>query len=204
MPSYNNFENDVNMQSRQRDLVLSVNEFCFMQNKTNGVIKTYVGPMTMTISQTEALVVFDPRSKKFVEQNNFEKAKQLCVAAPEGWYVILKNPTDDDHRPEAGKANAIPQSMEIGTKVNIPGPVSFALYPGQMSKVVRGHKLRSNQYLIARVYDAEAAAKGMKDATIVSVNNDENAKGNSEENKESQNKFFVGQQLVIIGTVVSF
>ena len=204
MPSYNNFENDVNMQSRQRDLVLSVNEFCFMQNKTNGVIKTYVGPMTMTISQTEALVVFDPRSKKFVEQNNFEKAKQLCVAAPEGWYVILKNPTDDDHRPEAGKANAIPQSMEIGTKVNIPGPVSFALYPGQMSKVVRGHKLRSNQYLIARVYDAEAAAKGMKDATIVSVNNDENAKGNSEENKESQNKFFVGQQLVIKGTEVSF
>ena len=27
--------------TRQRDLVLSTNEFCFLQSKTNGAIKTY-------------------------------------------------------------------------------------------------------------------------------------------------------------------
>ena len=47
--------------------------------------------------------------------------------------------------------------MNIGTKINIPGPVSFALYPGQMAKVIKGHSLRSNQYLLARVYDADSA-----------------------------------------------
>ena len=47
-----------NTMSRQRDLVLSINEFCFLQNKTNGSIKSHVGPLTMTISQQEALVIF--------------------------------------------------------------------------------------------------------------------------------------------------
>ena len=63
--------------SRQRDLVLSVNEFCFLQNKTNGTIKSHVGPLTMTISQQEALVTFNTRNKKFEETQDFEKAKQL-------------------------------------------------------------------------------------------------------------------------------
>ena len=82
--------------NQQRDLVLSINEFCFLQNKTNGMIKTNVGPMTTTISGQEALVTFNPKTKKFEETNNFDVAKQLFISAPEGWYVILKNPTTDD------------------------------------------------------------------------------------------------------------
>ena len=50
---------------RQKDLVLAPNEFCFLQSKTNGVIKTHTGPIMMTISQQEALVVFDTKSKQF-------------------------------------------------------------------------------------------------------------------------------------------
>ena len=78
--------------TRQRDLVLSINEFCFLQSKTNGAIKTYTGPITMTISAQEALVTFNPRTKQFEETADFNKAKQLFVSAPEGWYVVLKNP----------------------------------------------------------------------------------------------------------------
>ena len=182
--------------ARQRDFVLSINEFCFLQNKTNGTIRSHVGPLTMPISQQEALVLFDAKSKRFVETSDFERAKQLFVSAPEGWYVILKNPTEDGGHPDAGKANATPDKIKIGTKVNIPGPTSFALYPGQMAKVVRGHKLRSNQYLIARVYDAVAAKQGMSSATIVDT------EGKEIENKE--NEYFVGQLLVIKGTEVSF
>lgn len=181
---------------QQRDLVLSVNEFCFLQNKTNGSIKSHVGPLTMTISQQEALVTFNTKSKKFEETQDFEKARQLFVSAPEGWYVILKNPCTDGQYPESGKANAIPQSMKIGTKVNIPGPVSFALYPGQMAKVVRGHRLRSNQYLLARVYDAQAAMKNIASATIVDAEGKEVA--------QKQEEYFMGQLLVIKGTEVSF
>ena len=195
MARYGEEFNGVGM-NQQRDLVLSINEFCFLQNKTNGSIRSHVGPLTMTISAQEALVTFNSRTKRFEETANFEAARQLFVSAPEGWYVVLKNPTEDGVYPEAGKANNSPASIKIGTKVNIPGPVSFALYPGQMAKTVRGHKLRSNQYLLARVYDAEAANKSIKDATII------DAEG--KEAKEKVTNYFVGQLLVIKGTEVSF
>lgn len=185
-----------NRMNQQRDLVLSINEFCFLQNKTNGSIRSHVGPLTMTISAQEALVTFNERTKKFEETSNFEAAKQLFISAPEGWYIVLKNPTTDGVYPDAGKANASPSTIKIGTKVNIPGPISFALYPGQMAKTVRGHKLRSNQYLLARVYDAEAANKSLETATII------NTKG--EEVAAKTEDYFVGQLLVIKGTEVSF
>ena len=182
--------------SRQKDLVLSINEFCFLQNKTDGTIKSYVGPLTTPISQQEALVIFNERTKKFEDTVDIEKAKQLFCSAPEGWYAILKNPTQDGQFPMAGKPNMAPNNVKIGTKVNIPGPVSFALYPGQMAKVVQGHRLRSNQYLLARVYDADAAKNSSKEATIV------DADGNAVETKSQD--YFVGQLLVIKGTDVSF
>ena len=181
--------------NQQRDLVLAMNEFCFLQNKTNGMIRANVGPMITTISGQEALVTFNSRAKKFEETTNFDVAKQLFTSAPEGWYVILKNPTANGTYPAAGKENNSIE-LKVGTKVNIPGPISFALYPGQMAKTVRGHKLRSNQYLIARVYDADAANKNADSATIV------NADGNEE--TVVSKKYFVGQLLVIKGTEVSF
>ena len=194
MMDYGNENSNI---GRQRDLVLSVNEFVFLQNKTNGQIKTQAGPMTITISQQEALVIFNAKSKKFEETNDFERAKQLFIAPPEGWYTILKNPTSDGQYPEAGKANTTPSTITVGKKINIPGPASFALFPGQMAKTVRGHKLRSNQYLLARVYDAEAAQNGLKTATIVDAN------GNETE-AATDTKYFVGQLLVIKGTEISF
>ena len=57
------YENGNSM--RQKDLVLATNEFCFLQNKTNGQIKTYSGPIMLTISQQESLVVFDSKTKQF-------------------------------------------------------------------------------------------------------------------------------------------
>lgn len=196
MGRYDNENWDTSSQmNRQRDLVLSTNEFCFLQSKTNGAIKTYTGPITMTISAQESLVVFNSKTKKFEETQDFEKAKQLFISAPEGWYVVLKNPAVDNSHPEAAKAVNSP-SLEIGRKINIGGPVSFSLFPGQMTRVIRGHRLRSNQYLLARVYDAEAARKGITTATIVDT-----------EGKEVTTKpeeYFVGQMIVIKGTEVSF
>ena len=181
--------------NRQRDLVLSTNEFCFLQSKTNGAIKTYTGPITMTISAQESLVVFNAKTKKFEETQDFEKAKQLFISAPEGWYVVLKNPATDNSHPEAAKAVNSP-TLEIGRKINIAGPVSFSLFPGQMTRVIRGHRLRSNQYLLARVYDAEAARKGIGTATIVDTE--------GKEVTATPEEYFVGQMIVIKGTEVSF
>ena len=177
---------------RQKDLVLAPNEFCFLQSKTNGVIKTHTGPIMMTISQQEALVVFDTKSKQFREVSNFDQAKQLFVSAPENWYVILKNPTENGVYPEAGKAVIGPE-LKVGEKVNIRGPVSFSLFPGQMAKVIRGHALRTNQYLLARVYEATAASNSSGEML--------DAEGNKIETKET---YVNGQILVIKGTEVSF
>ena len=195
MPRFEDDYSNGSAMGRQRDLVLATNEFCFLQSKTNGVIKTYTGPITMTISAQESLVIFNERTKQFEETSDFNKAKQLFVSAPEGWYVVLKNPSKDGSYPEAAKALNSPE-LKIGRKVNIPGPCSFSLFPGQMTKVVRGHRLRSNQYLLARVYDAEAATKGMASATILDAN------GEEVENKTE--KYYAGQLLVIKGTEVSF
>lgn len=189
-----NWDNSSQM-NRQRDLVLSTNEFCFLQSKTNGAIKTYTGPITMTISAQESLVVFNSKTKKFEETQDFEKAKQLFISAPEGWYVVLKNPATDNSHPEAAKAVNSP-NLEIGRKINIAGPVSFSLFPGQMTRVIRGHRLRSNQYLLARVYDAEAAREGIATATIVDTE--------GKEVTTKPEKYFVGQMIVIKGTEVSF
>ena len=195
MNEYPNEFNGQHGRTIQRDLVLAVNEYAYVLNKSNGSIKSHVGPLVVTISQQEALVNFNSKSKKFEEINDFDKAKQLFTSAPEGWYVILKNPTTDGQYPNAGSACITPSTMKIGIKVNIPGPTSFALYPGQMAKVVRGHKLRSNQYLLARVYDAEAATKNATAATVLDAN------GNPIEQKDT---YYAGQLLVIKGTEISF
>ena len=189
-----NFEMQIGAH-HQKDIVLAVNEFCHVISKTNGAIKTYTGPITMTISAQEALVVFNPKTKQFEETQDFNKAKQLFTSAPEGWYVVLKNPTSDNFHPEAGKASNSPE-LAIGRKINISGPCSFSLYPGQMAKTVQGHRLRSNQYVLARVYDADAAQASRETATII------DAEG--KEVKSTKEKYFVGQLLVIKGTEVSF
>ena len=189
MAQYNDYNDNPRDAMRQKDLVLAPNEYVFLQNKTNGVIYTYTGPYTLTISQQEALVIFDERSKQFKEVSNFEIAKQLFVSAPEGWYIVLKNPADK--YPELGKA--VTPDLKIGKKINLRGPVSFSLYPGQMAKVIRGHALRTNQYLLARVYEAEAANTSTGEIL--------DAEGKKVEMK---NTYVNGQILVIKGTEVSF
>ena len=138
------------------------------------------------------MVVFDTKSKRFRETNDFEKARQIFTSAPEGWYAVLKNPAADNMHPEAAKAMLSPE-LEIGHKINIAGPANFALFPGQMARVIRGHRLRSNQYLIARVYDAAAIVN----SEAIIVDNE----GNSVKNETT---YHAGQLLIIKGTEVSF
>ena len=190
---YNDNMNMNDMRNQQRDIILSPNEYIFVQSNTNGIIKTYTGPLTITISAQDTLVRFNNKNKKFEAVANPKEAKQLFVSPPENWYVILKNPAPNGIYPEIGKASASPE-LNIGQKVNIRGPVSFSLFPGQMAKVIRGHALRTNQYLLARVYEANAASQNQGEMLDT-------------EGKviEKKNETYVnGQILVIKGTEVSF
>ena len=181
------------MADMQKDLVLSINEYAYVLDRTKGNVSCWVGPAKTSLSTSDELVNFNERTNKF-EPCGYEQAIHLFTTAPENWYVILKNPAANDKHPNVGTANSLPDKIDIGRKVNIQGPVTFALYPGQMAKVIRGHALRSNQYLLARVYEAKSA------------NASEGEMLDADGNKiETKNKNYVnGQILVIKGTEVSF
>lgn len=177
----------------QKDLVLSINEYAYVEDETKGHVVCWVGPSKTSLSQSDKLVRFDTEYKRFIPCS-YKDAINLFTTIPENWYAILKNPAEDNRHPKPGTSNTLPDVMNVGQKINVRGPASFALYPSQMAKVVRGHALRSNQYLLARVYEADAANANrgvMYDAQGQEVETDKSALVN-------------GQILVIKGTEVSF
>lgn len=176
----------------QKDLVLSINEYAYVLDETKGHVSCLVGPTKMSLSQSDKLVRFNGQTKSF-EPCSYANAKHLFTTAPENWYVILKNPVEGDKHPAIGTSNTLPENIRVGQKINVRGPVTFALYPGQMAKVVKGHALRSNQYLLARVYEAAAANSSKGEVR--------DAEGNL---IETETNYVNGQILVIKGTEVSF
>lgn len=175
------------MSEIQKDLVLSPNEYAYVLDETKGNISCNVGPHKMSLSQSDKLVRFDNETKRFITCDRYCDAIQLFTTVPEGWYVALKNPAPENKHPSIGTSNSIPEKIQIGNKVNIPGPANFALYPGQMATVIKGHTLRSNQYLVARVYDAESLNKTKQ-----------------ERNDTHKEDYVNGQILIIKGTEISF
>ncbi len=185
--------------NRTRDLVLAPNEFAFISDQTKGNINVYVGPYKSSLANTDQPVFFNSRSKRF-DACNLERATALFATAPEGWYVVLKNPPKDQEPPKRGTVNGLVH-LDVGHKINIPGPISFALWPGQMVRIVQGHHLRSNQYLVVRVYD-ETSAREHWTQTIVRPRASE-----AEDVVVSEvdlPDLTMGKQLVIKGTEVSF
>lgn len=143
--------------SREKELVLAPNEYAYVLDKTKGQIQVYVGPHKVSLSATDSPVIFNERGKKF-QECLLDQAIAIFPVAPEGWYVVLKNPAKENKHPSPRASNDLTE-LKTGTKVNIPGPVSFPLWPGQMSRIIEGHRLRSNQYLVVRIYDAEAVVE---------------------------------------------
>ena len=179
------------MGEMQKDLVLSINEYAYVLDETKGHVVCWVGPSKTSLSNSDKLVRFNTKTKTF-ERCGYDEAINLFVSAPENWYLILKNPVEGNKHPKPG-ANNLPEDVKVGQKINVRGPVSFALYPGQMAKAVKGHSLRSNQYLLARVYEANAASQHQGEMFDT-------------EGKpiQSDHTYVNGQILVIKGTEVSF
>lgn len=187
---------------RERDLVLAPNEFAFILDETKGNINVYVGPHKTSLANTDVPVVFDSGTKRF-DRKTLDQAIQMISIAPEGWYLVLKNPASDKSHPRTGALNNLP-NLDTGRKVNIPGPISFALWPGQMVRVLQGHHLRSNQYLLVRVYDEEAAKTNWKNAVIKPQKTGEGEPEGDIKHLEALPDLTMGNLLVIRGTEVSF
>ena len=149
---------------RNSDMVLAPNEFAFISDETKGEINAFCGPNKTSLAGTDRPVVFDNKTKRF-RTTDLGNAVQTKITAPEGFYVVLKNPAENEKHP-SGNGKLTTPELSVGKKVNIAGPASFALWPGQMAKVIQGHNLRSNEYLLVRVYDEEGARANWSKAVI--------------------------------------
>ncbi|MCX6781714.1 MAG: hypothetical protein NTW66_01130 [Candidatus Magasanikbacteria bacterium] len=204
-------------QSRERDLVLAPNEHAMILDNTKGHVVVYVGPTKTSLSDTDRPVVFDERTGVF-KRCELAEAIQRYPSADEGSYMVLKNPavaSDDDEHPRTGNNNT--PKLSFGRTINIAGPVTFPLWPGQSARVIAGHRLRSNQYVVVRIYNDEAAKKNWtqgvmkKQAPALPTGGDEPPKDALPEGaisektpEEKVEHLTMGQLLVIKGTDVSF
>lgn len=188
--------------TRERELVLAPNEYAYVLDTTKGHINAYVGPHKTSLAQTDAPVIFNSKSKQF-ERTDLHRAIQLFSTAPAGWYMILKNPEKEGTVPSSGNSTINNDRLQVGKKINMHGPVSFPLWPGQMAKVIQGHRLQSNQYLVARIYDADEANRRQQAV----FSGTEAASGGDEPGAQEASggtEFVNGQKVIIQGTDVSF
>lgn len=194
-------------ENRERDLVLAPNEYAFISDQTKGNIITYVGPYKTSMANTDKPVIFNKISKRF-DICLLEEAIQPFITAPEGWYIILKNPAKDHIQPQVGTSNTL-VPLEIGRKVNLPGPRFFSLWPGQMAEAIAGHHLRSNEYLIVRVYEESQARQNWSKAVITPQKSTPDGLEDTKveaplDDEIDAASLAMGQLLIIKGTDVSF
>lgn len=189
--------NDTADRRTKQDLVLAPWQYAFLQDTTNGQIKTHTGPTSVPLSAQDVPVVYDPKTGTFGRMVNMEDAVKKSPVAPEGFYIELKNPAKKGEHPEANSRSAA-VDLDTGRRINIAGPATFALWPGQAAEVIRGHHLRSNEYLIARVYNEEEAKTNWKQ-TI-----QKNTDGSTTKVGEAPADLITGKLLIIKGTEVSF
>lgn len=192
---------DRDYQRMEQDLVVVPGEFAYLLDSTKGNVDVLVGPHKTSLSGTDAPVVWDTQDRCFETVHSQEEAKQRFITAPEGFYVVVENPAIDanqPHPPKGSRTGAV--DLNHGRRVAIPGPTSFALYPGQSADVVEGHHLRSNQYLLVRVYNDQEAISNWNQAVIKKAMD-----GTDEETITAEPpEIHLGQLLIIRGTEVSF
>ena len=107
----------------------------------------------------------------------------------------MRNPAKNDCHPTESQLNKAVE-LDYGREVNIPGPVAFALWPGQEAEVREGHRLRSNQYLLVRVVNTDTA-KANLEAQVATTEAGEDA-------KITDFRLATGALNIIKGTEVSF
>lgn len=185
---------------RSNELVLPPHSYAYMQDITKGIVKTYTGPTVITPTAQEVPIVFT-KETGFRRVESIDRAMCANAIAVEGSYLELFNPaTGSGAVPQPGSAQAGPE-LDIGRRVNLPGPVELPLWPGQFAYAIRGHHLHYNQYLLVRIYNSEEAQKNWTSTIAKSVEGKAETK---DEGVARPTSFAVGTKIVIRGDQVSF
>ncbi len=208
-----------NEREQNRDLTLPPDTYLFQQSTgKGGIITVFRGPCVVNQTGQDEPVRFDPEKRTY-RSCSLEQAVQPFFRANEGDYVILDGPSETNEFPTQTTQQAV--NLKRGRRIVIPGPCSEALWPGQVANVVEGHRLRSNQYVVAMVYNAEEAETNWgKSVFRAAAKTQEQTPG---ENQQEQTKtpeqqpqsltltglkkpqnLTVGTRLIIKGSDVSF
>lgn len=192
---------------RESELVLPPGVFAYVLDQTKGNVTTYCGPNKSSLSQTDSPVLYDNKSGRFIPCS-IDEALQINITARQGEYIVLRNTATNGSHPDAGKSETLQSDLlNIGQTENIPGPVSFPLWPTQTCEVVPGHHLRSNQYLLVRVYDEDSARANWDKAVIkeaTSTEDDSNDKSSTVTTATETENLVTGRLMIVKGTNVSF
>ena len=193
--------------NKRGDLILPQGTFVYIQDGASGQVQVAVGPYKESIGEIDKIVTFDEKTRKFIPSNDFNEAIQVASSADEGQYIVLINPAEpkdgEPKFPNRGK-NPTTITLKNGSKVNIPGPATFPLWPGQIGKVLDGHNLKYNEYLIVRVYNEEQAKKNLANAIVKTATDVPDSKGKKSKSLIAEEDLVTGKLLVIKGTDVSF
>jgi len=201
--------------SQSNELVLSDGEYAYTQDTTSGIIKVHTGPIVVNITGQEYPVVFNTEIKQF-QRVPLAEAVMQCPTVLQGHYIELSNPSLDNKQPnEKDKQPA--HDLRMGEKVNLPGPCTFSLWPRQHARVIKGHQLRSNEYLIVRIYDEDAARENWNKAVVkratAKIADGKATDKKSEKGEETTtvvasekvpDDLSVGKLIIIKGTEISF
>lgn len=193
-----------NPNSVNRDLTLSPDTYAYLQNEgKGGLISVYVGPTVINQTGQDRPVLFEADKRQF-RPCSLDQAVQQFPRADEGDYVILENPCKDKEDSFPAEANQQSRALSKGRKIVIPGPWSNALWPGQAAQVLKGHCLRTNQYLVVTIYNADEAEKNWSKAVVRAA--EQTAEGEQVKKKglPRPDSFSVGTRINILGTDVSF
>jgi major vault protein len=191
------------MEPRSGDLVLPQGTYVLLQDGASGQVEVVTGPHKVSLADTDKPVVYERESRRFVPTES-ARAIRVCPAADEGQYLVLTNPSaEDDGKSHPGKGKVNTVKLSMGRRVNIQGPDTFALYPGQIADVIDGHQLKSNEYLLIRVYNEKEAKENLKNAVVKSAEGIEEKSG-KKTSLFDEKEIRTGNLLIIKGTDVSF
>lgn len=183
---------------RENEFVLAPGEYVYTSDQTTGRINAYVGPYKMSLAGTDQPMMFDAQSQTYVRARTVREAVKIFPYADERSYIVVQNPSKDANEPYPKIGTSCPQAqLNYGCKINVKGPGTFPLWPGQSAAVIAGHQLKSNQYLIVKIYNAEEANKNWKNSVMESTSG-------AAALKEEKANLGIGQLLIIKGTDVSF
>jgi hypothetical protein len=111
----------------QSQLVLAQNQYALIQDTTKGTVLVYAGPHNGAIGQNEQAVVYDRATDRYTRAGNLQDAIKQNPLVSEGEYLVLENPVlGKEGLPQPPpRGGAVPTDLRIGSKINVPGPLTF-------------------------------------------------------------------------------